>query len=390
MTKTTRMTFTNAVRKAQKDDGTMTFLASSESLSTDGMIIRASAWSAPVEQARKSGVFPPVLIGHQMKLGTQDVPAIAKIVDARVLPDEGLEVDIRFADEDVNPNGPRFRRAYEEGFLTDVSVSWMGAKLEVDRKTGEMLKPPTIVDIGKWVELSLVPVGADPAAKKRAMEEFGCAELVADEDAGTRDVSDDDTTDDDDTAATQITSEHVRIQGQDGHEYTVAINADGKLEVSATLEGDDARTVVENHADCPSDKPVALVSTDSDKVLGCHKTKADAAKQEAAIEKPRAADPAQPVTVNVDLSGLEEIRELLRELKLLVPGLIRALSKHGVAPDDLKPSDVRSDDTNDTHDSDTSADEDADEARLATLMGEFSLEDIGAKLQSAATQNDAE
>lgn len=82
---------------------------------------------------------------------------IGKVMDLRV---EGsnLVAEIIFADKSVNPNGPRVKKAFEQGYLNAVSIGY------IPKKTKKLDQNYLLIEEAELVEISVVPVPADANA----------------------------------------------------------------------------------------------------------------------------------------------------------------------------------------------------------------------------------
>jgi hypothetical protein len=133
-----------ARRAAGKPGDPLRFVASTEDVARDGLVIEAGGWD--LQNYRKNPVF---LWGHDM-LGSR--PPIGKadvtIADKRLLADIVFDQDDAFARQ--------IESKYRNGFLNAVSVSW-------DTKRMEPGNPPRVTK-AELLEISGVPVPADPGA----------------------------------------------------------------------------------------------------------------------------------------------------------------------------------------------------------------------------------
>lgn len=143
----------------------MLAIASTEAMASDGLVVRKQAWNRTLARARESGWFPRFLAGHQHHAPDGGPPTIGKIVAMRWIDREGLEIHVRFAPASVTPLGPRYAKAFADGYLTDLSVSWTDTRFAPEHEWANR-DVPEIVDL-LCDEISAVSVGADAGAKKR-------------------------------------------------------------------------------------------------------------------------------------------------------------------------------------------------------------------------------
>ena len=150
--------------RAKGDDGTVEFVASTEQMASDGLVIRREAWAPYLDGGELSAEVIPFTASHETSPPGQAVPAIGVVVKRFWEEGTGLVIRVKFVGDDVNPQGPRWHKAYtmDPPALTDVSVSWRGTKFS--RKDGE---DNHVVGL-KWREVAGVLDGADDGAKKRA------------------------------------------------------------------------------------------------------------------------------------------------------------------------------------------------------------------------------
>lgn len=165
------------VRAVNAEAGEMEFVVSTDQVARDGMIIRKEAWRSSIARARDNEQHrPKFTMAHEHKPLAHDgsPPILGTVVDPRWEEGVGLVAKVRWVGKDVQPAVGFWRRGYEIGALTDVSVEWGDSKFADG--AGRMSQTPEIVDLD-WHAVSAVIVGADPGAKKRAAD-AGEAELV--------------------------------------------------------------------------------------------------------------------------------------------------------------------------------------------------------------------
>jgi hypothetical protein len=166
------------------DDGTISFVFSSEDPASDEHVLLQDGWE--LEEYRKNPVF---LWGHDLGSWLTDAPPappIGRVEDIGVVTDavgrKTLEGKVRFAegvDPDTNqPYYPEARRAaylYRERFLRDVSVGFRVLNATPRASLGK--EHPLYSDRGLVInraalyEISGVPLGADKNAKSKPRKE---------------------------------------------------------------------------------------------------------------------------------------------------------------------------------------------------------------------------
>lgn len=260
----TRAHATARVRAAadKAPDVDVEFVVSTDRVASDGLIVHRDFWRDYERGGARNGRLPPFLASHKHAAPDGSIPVLGKPVpgSARWIDGEGFVVGVQWAGEDVNPLAPRMRAAVEQGFIDSVSMAWSQSELAPtpDEQTGA-----PVVMRGSWDEFSLVAVGADAGAKKRARA------------AGFGDLFDDEPADATGAALAAAHQRNAATLSPEGHAMQ--------------------RMVMENHAGCPKDKPWALVSKDDEtKVLGCHESEEKAKEQEAAIKAEEGAKAAAP------------------------------------------------------------------------------------------------
>lgn len=365
--------YVRAAQPADLGENEIEFVASTAQAASDGKIIREAAWQSSIERVRAGGRTPKVLAYHLAGYadGRQPVIGLIPPESIRIEPGVGLVHRIRFATEDVHPEGPRFYAAYRDGYLDAVSVGWDREMLAPESEWADRAIPE-VMDLD-WMETSCVPFGADEGAVKRARA------------AGQHDVAAFLTTLRDERRATwtafaaRVKTEGVALSldrlralcagcadqaierfGVGVQSVTVRAMPEAlKASLAAKMEdpaafmtqcvessgGDPmaeqfcawlcyevtgawpdgmapagdapaedlsadgaatdptpapvARTVKENHPDCPSEKPFALVDA-AGKVLGCHDSAEAAQAQEQAIKAQEAKAAPAPAGAAAD------------------------------------------------------------------------------------------
>ncbi len=131
---------------AETDDGIMRFVASTEDVARDGLIIEADAWR--FDNFDRNPVF---LWAHDYSQ-----PPIGRVVE-REITQRGLEIGVEWAGTDA---GREIGGLYRDGFLNAVSVGWRTHKIEFSDDPAEA---PRIKE-AELLEVSGVPVPADPGA----------------------------------------------------------------------------------------------------------------------------------------------------------------------------------------------------------------------------------
>lgn len=144
--------------EAGGEDRVLEFIASTEEVATDGLILLASGWD--VDRFLRAGSF---LWAHNMR---EDKPPIGVPISAEVDEEaKALRVRVRVAAAEDFPFADRVYRLYKAGILRTVSVGF---------RVVEMRDPiPSETERGAWgvstnhelFELSAVPVPADSGAQ---------------------------------------------------------------------------------------------------------------------------------------------------------------------------------------------------------------------------------
>lgn len=151
------------VRATEGRDRTLTFIASTERVASDGDIVKADAWD--LESRFRDN--PQVLWSHD-----KWALPIGRGVDWRIVTDEGeprLEVDVEFAGPDQGHEfADQVYLMYLTGFMRAVSVGFIVRAYEKpdddDRAELGLDQWGVVVTKAELIELSAVTVGADPAA----------------------------------------------------------------------------------------------------------------------------------------------------------------------------------------------------------------------------------
>jgi len=134
-----------ASRAAGKAGDPIRFVASTEQVARDGLIIEAAGWD--LQNYRKN---PIVLWSHDM-LGAR--PPIGKAVEVAV---ESKRLLASIVFDQGDPFARQVEQKYRDGYLNAVSVSWDTKKMEPG--------PPPRVTRAELLEVSCVPVPADVGA----------------------------------------------------------------------------------------------------------------------------------------------------------------------------------------------------------------------------------
>jgi HK97 family phage prohead protease len=132
-------------RAADKPGSPIRFIASTEDVARDGLIIESTAWDLAAYKRN-----PVILWGHDL-MGSR--PPIGKAVDIAVR-ERRLIADIVFDQDD--PFARDVERKYRTGFLNAVSVSWDTRKIAPGT-------PPRVTK-AELLEISAVPVPSDAGA----------------------------------------------------------------------------------------------------------------------------------------------------------------------------------------------------------------------------------
>lgn len=128
----------------------MRFVASTEDVARDGMIIEAAAWQLDNYRRNPVVLWAHDYLGQHAPIGRAD----AFVEDNRLL------ADITFDQND--PFAVSIERKYRDGFLSAVSVGWrtLEAAPSQNPKVWQIIKRADLMDI------SAVPVPSDPKALK--------------------------------------------------------------------------------------------------------------------------------------------------------------------------------------------------------------------------------
>jgi hypothetical protein len=137
-----------ASRAAGKAGDPIRFVASTEDVARDGMIIEAAGWDLAHYRAN-----PVFLWGHDM-LGSR--PPIGKAGVA--VEGKRLMADVTFDQDDAFARD--IERKYRDGFLNAVSVSWDTREYAPRKEVGEPLR----VTKAELLAISAVPVPSDVGA----------------------------------------------------------------------------------------------------------------------------------------------------------------------------------------------------------------------------------
>ena len=156
-----------SLRAANDEERTLTFRGTTESVARDGGILLADGMNAQSFDAN-----PVVLWAHDMDGGQVNV--IGKVTN-RIFDEEAKAWDfsVKFATAEQNPLADTVYRLAKDEFVRAASVGFMVSEFERDidderREEMGLGKTGWIAKEWELYELSLVPVGSDPAALKRA------------------------------------------------------------------------------------------------------------------------------------------------------------------------------------------------------------------------------
>lgn len=152
-----RRQFATEVRVLNEREQTMRFIASDETRDRYGDIIRASGWKLTNYKRN-----PVVLFGHDY-----GAPAVGKAVRVAV-EDNKLVIDVKFAPTTM---GQELWLLYSQGYMSAVSVGFLpvpGQWKDLKDEDGNWLGYEFLEQ--ELLELSLVPVPANPSALSQADE----------------------------------------------------------------------------------------------------------------------------------------------------------------------------------------------------------------------------
>lgn len=134
------------VRAGNRQGDPIIFLASTEGVARDGMIIEQGGWE--LDAYRRSPVF---LWSHRY-----EDPPIGKTVDVGV-DRRGLVAEVVF---DSDPFAQKIERLYREGMLTSVSVGWNSLEIAQSKSVDQ----PTRILRAELLDISGVSVPSDSNA----------------------------------------------------------------------------------------------------------------------------------------------------------------------------------------------------------------------------------
>lgn len=134
---------------AKDTDGPIRFVASTEALGRDGLVIAADAWDLEPYRANPVFLWVHDYRGQRLPLGRTEVE-----LDLSV---RKLYSDVTFDRDD--PFAVDVERKYRGGFLNAVSVGWDTHEI----KYTDDDKPPTVTR-AELLDISGVPVPGDPTA----------------------------------------------------------------------------------------------------------------------------------------------------------------------------------------------------------------------------------
>ncbi|KKM79449.1 hypothetical protein LCGC14_1349820 [marine sediment metagenome] len=132
-------------QNAQVEQADVSVLASTEDTDRDMEVIKQDG--IDLTHFLKN---PVILFAHNYS-----APPIGKAISAKVT-DAGLQVDIKFASKKANPLGPQIRQLMKEGILKAVSIGFIPKERDEN--------DPKIISKSEMLELSVVPVPANPHA----------------------------------------------------------------------------------------------------------------------------------------------------------------------------------------------------------------------------------
>jgi len=161
--------------RADGNDRKFTFRGVTETLARDGGILRIDGMDTKAFDEN-----PVVLWEHNFSSG---VNVIGKVVDTRIdKKAKAVDFDVEFVPEGTSELADTVRDMVDAGFVRAASVGFRIKAFEQlgEEQRAEMGGPHWVANEWELNELSLVPVGADPAALKRMIPHEPVApELVA-------------------------------------------------------------------------------------------------------------------------------------------------------------------------------------------------------------------
>jgi len=155
----------NSNIEKNKDD-TYTFVGSDETVDRDGEVIKVDGWQ--LANYKKN---PVIMYAHD-----HWSPPVGKSL--RTYKEDGkLKFKVQFASEGVYPLADTIRGLVDDGILKGVSVGYRAISREYpsDEENGKTKKekPRVVTTKAELYELSIVNVGANPAALREAMAAKG-------------------------------------------------------------------------------------------------------------------------------------------------------------------------------------------------------------------------
>jgi len=150
----------------KNNDNTYTFIGSDETIDRDGEVIKVDGWQ--LANYKKN---PVIMYAHD-----HWSPPVGKSL--RTYKEDGkLKFKVQFASEGVYPLADTVRGLVDDGILKGVSVGYRAIAREYpsDEENGKTKKekPRVVTTKAELYELSIVNVGANPAALREAMQSKG-------------------------------------------------------------------------------------------------------------------------------------------------------------------------------------------------------------------------
>lgn len=157
------------------DDGLLYFMGTTEAPDAHDSIIRTDG--IDLERYRRN---PVVLLDHNNSVDS--IAGRAEVINVVANP-KGLEFGIRFASQE-NPRAAQAERLARAGFLRGASIGFTPTRVRMDLAESEA----KLLGLGRWgyvveecelAELTLVPIGSNPEALKRAISAGAITEADA-------------------------------------------------------------------------------------------------------------------------------------------------------------------------------------------------------------------
>ncbi|KKL81599.1 hypothetical protein LCGC14_1993120, partial [marine sediment metagenome] len=145
-------------QNAQVEQADVSVLASTEDTDRDQEVIKQDG--IDLKHFKKN---PVILFAHKYS----ETP-IGRAINTKIT-DAGLQIDIKFASKKANPLGQQVKELMKEGILKAVSIGFIPKERDENN--------PAIITKSEMLELSIVPVPANPHALALAVKKGFSTEL---------------------------------------------------------------------------------------------------------------------------------------------------------------------------------------------------------------------